>query len=240
LRADRSALDGLLLLFYEGAVYQQRSGIVIRATLKAALGIAALLAMPTAGQAARYIKVQFETNPVNYYALHDDAVATYYTRSWSGEVLIDTQQILADGNSYSIADSTVSGGTMVRYSASTLLVEQDPTPDGHSIFANFGAVSLADPTFESSLVSGEFNDTYITHSRYELTDKTKANLRSLTVTGFDSDEELASYVRWTSAALPGAVPEPASWALMIVGFGGVGAALRRRRSMHSSGALLAA
>jgi hypothetical protein len=30
---------------------------------------------------------------------------------------------------------------------------------------------------------------------------------------------------------PGGVPEPASWALMILGFGGVGATLRRRRSV---------
>jgi hypothetical protein len=30
--------------------------------------------------------------------------------------------------------------------------------------------------------------------------------------------------------LPGGVPEPASWALMVAGFGGLGAALRRRRA----------
>ncbi|MBS0335062.1 MAG: PEPxxWA-CTERM sorting domain-containing protein [Proteobacteria bacterium] len=30
-------------------------------------------------------------------------------------------------------------------------------------------------------------------------------------------------------ATPGAVPEPAEWALMILGFGAAGAALRRRR-----------
>jgi len=30
---------------------------------------------------------------------------------------------------------------------------------------------------------------------------------------------------------PGAVPEPAAWALMILGFGGVGATLRRRRAL---------
>lgn len=32
-----------------------------------------------------------------------------------------------------------------------------------------------------------------------------------------------------AAAPPGAVPEPAAWALLILGFGGVGAALRRTR-----------
>ncbi|HET6971712.1 MAG TPA: PEPxxWA-CTERM sorting domain-containing protein [Phenylobacterium sp.] len=34
-----------------------------------------------------------------------------------------------------------------------------------------------------------------------------------------------------TGALPGGVPEPASWALMILGFGGVGATLRRRRAV---------
>jgi hypothetical protein len=28
----------------------------------------------------------------------------------------------------------------------------------------------------------------------------------------------------------GAVPEPATWAMMLVGFGGIGAAMRSRRS----------
>ena len=34
-------------------------------------------------------------------------------------------------------------------------------------------------------------------------------------------------------ALPTAVPEPATWALMLLGFGGLGAALRSRRSALS-------
>lgn len=37
----------------------------------------------------------------------------------------------------------------------------------------------------------------------------------------------------TSAAAPGAVPEPASWALMLGGFGLVGSTLRRRRAAHA-------
>jgi hypothetical protein len=34
-----------------------------------------------------------------------------------------------------------------------------------------------------------------------------------------------------SVTLSGAVPEPATWGLMLVGFGGLGAALRRRRAL---------
>lgn len=41
------------------------------------------------------------------------------------------------------------------------------------------------------------------------------------------------YVRLVSIdgqAVPGPVPEPATWAMMIIGFAGIGAALRRRQS----------
>ena len=36
------------------------------------------------------------------------------------------------------------------------------------------------------------------------------------------------------AALPGAVPEPAMWSLMLIGMGGLGAALRRRRDTSAA------
>jgi hypothetical protein len=40
---------------------------------------------------------------------------------------------------------------------------------------------------------------------------------------------LAFSVQGTTVGAPGAVPEPATWAMMIVGFGTVGGAMRRRR-----------
>ena len=43
----------------------------------------------------------------------------------------------------------------------------------------------------------------------------------------------SSFVTATSAAVAG-VPEPATWALMIMGFGGVGAALRRRHKVRTT------
>jgi hypothetical protein len=51
---------------------------------------------------------------------------------------------------------------------------------------------------------------------------------SYTLTDY-SDESISYNLTIGSAALP-AVPEPASWALMILGFGAVGSAMRYRRS----------
>ena len=48
-------------------------------------------------------------------------------------------------------------------------------------------------------------------------------------TGNDNDGFGIDNIRWASAATPG-VPEPASWAMLIAGFGLVGAATRRRRA----------
>lgn len=38
-------------------------------------------------------------------------------------------------------------------------------------------------------------------------------------------------VQWSTAAAPAAVPEPATWALMLAGFGVMGFALRRRQKV---------
>ena len=38
-----------------------------------------------------------------------------------------------------------------------------------------------------------------------------------------------------SRTVPGAIPEPATWGLMIIGFGGMGVVLRQRRSMLRAG-----
>jgi hypothetical protein len=48
------------------------------------------------------------------------------------------------------------------------------------------------------------------------------------------NQTLSSFRAASSATFDIAVPEPASWALMIVGFGGAGAALRRRRTLAAA------
>lgn len=41
---------------------------------------------------------------------------------------------------------------------------------------------------------------------------------------------LAKYSGTATLVSPSAAPEPAAWALMLLGFGGLGAVLRRRRA----------
>jgi len=41
---------------------------------------------------------------------------------------------------------------------------------------------------------------------------------------------IADFAPNNATITAGAVPEPATWALLIAGFGGIGAAQRRRRS----------
>jgi hypothetical protein len=40
-------------------------------------------------------------------------------------------------------------------------------------------------------------------------------------------------VTTVSGTFSGAIPEPATWALMILGFGGAGAMLRRRKAVFA-------
>jgi hypothetical protein len=49
--------------------------------------------------------------------------------------------------------------------------------------------------------------------------------------GQGSDNSAGVYAKFWLESMPSAVPEPATWAMMITGFGLAGAALRRRRSV---------
>jgi hypothetical protein len=57
---------------------------------------------------------------------------------------------------------------------------------------------------------------------------------TLTVVGFStSGHNFTDDISVTDMAVTGGVPEPATWAMLIAGFGGIGAMMRRRRASPS-------
>lgn len=56
-----------------------------------------------------------------------------------------------------------------------------------------------------------------------------------TIGGYESDNHTVGFFTKESGTPVGAVPEPATWAMMIVGFGAVGAMMRRRGRAATAG-----
>jgi hypothetical protein len=67
----------------------------------------------------------------------------------------------------------------------------------------------------------------------DLTKSSKGDYFAADVTDWrgDTGNIGAKAVSITRTSTPGAVPEPATWAIMLMGFGGLGAMLRQRRAM---------
>ena len=139
--------------------------------------------------------------------------------------------------------------------AAVWFIDSNPTPDAISpvsfslydvegnysqIPGNTGPVNyLADFTFYDSSFDGGFYATnfydgndLLTTDGAQLFGGTVAaptfSSGNYTLTDFN-DRSISYNLSIASAAMP-AVPEPASWALMIVGFGAVGGAMRYRRN----------
>jgi len=96
------------------------------------------------------------------------------------------------------------------------------------------AIQVQDPTKPINFYSGHltFTVTAATGSHLDVapltgTDIAGADLRQCT----NADCTTVIATGPVGARLAGGVPEPATWAMMLVGFGGMGALLRRRRSL---------
>lgn len=82
-----------------------------------------------------------------------------------------------------------------------------------------------------SLTDTQSGLTFVARNGYLRFDSDAA-ITSLQILSTDGDGYMIDHFAFN--ALPGGVPEPTTWALMISGFGLVGAALRRRRVMISA------
>jgi hypothetical protein len=91
-------------------------------------------------------------------------------------------------------------------------------PAGHrtELDIEFSAAAFSENPFTSGLIFSAFQDTVHTY---------------IDAVGGGPDAIGESGHDYASPTVGGGVPEPAGWALMLLGFGGLGAALRRRRTL---------
>jgi hypothetical protein len=75
------------------------------------------------------------------------------------------------------------------------------------------SITIANPTGSEPFGIQADANTYITRVDISTTDGSYLTFKQLKLGGFS----------------PGAVPEPATWAMMLLGFGGIGMTMRRRR-----------
>ena len=115
-------------------------------------------------------------------------------------------------------------------------------------FTGTAGVATTTPTFPGfplGVTSGTYDQTFdlLTASTYNpafvtLTGGTLTGARTALLNGIASGE---AYLNIHTTVVPGgeirgflvAVPEPASWALMLIGFGAIGAPMRRRKASLS-------
>ena len=103
--------------------------------------------------------------------------------------------------------------------------------------AEFNLIDLNNIDFHvviNSLLNGVVTSTSLTYNatnngnnRFGVLAAAGETITGITITspeGFGSFRQLR-----ITAATPGNVPEPATWAMMLLGFGGIGMAMRRRR-----------
>ncbi|WP_294391441.1 PEPxxWA-CTERM sorting domain-containing protein [uncultured Sphingomonas sp.] len=188
---------------------------------------ASLTMVVTAADAARYIQVRFETDPVTYWRLHAPTPPYFlepYQQIVSGELLIDTALSTPQPDG-----SFMNGlpGAFVRFTDASLYVYAQDVSFSFSF--SLSPVDLGANAFSASGVGGAFTQYFRQGgSRFDPPPFSTAPFHTAAIRGFNSAETLTPYRR-TGWASPSPTPEPASWALMIGGFGLVGAALRRRR-----------
>lgn len=126
-----------------------------------------------------------------------------------------------DVSAYPIIDFTTSGGV------SRFEVWDSNLGTWNDLATGIGA---GDYTLNINLGSGLFTYTVDGHSSsFDANGSTSIN--SVILQGYNSGN---SYdIHWDNLNASGAVPEPASWALMLGGFGLLGGAMRRRKAQVS-------
>jgi hypothetical protein len=218
--------------------------------------LAALLALaPTTAEAAVTFFFHGTTDPFGSYALTFNGTSdiTYDSPSGGtfdvdGSITIDTAAIGAnhavtpnaleydgEGSPFLSATFTSTGTTPVLLSSGDFqhLISSDPDNGGFTLQISWQAANGNTSSFllgGTVVPTGDFGG-------FQLPDLDKATDLYFSVTSHQLTRD--GYIELNSSgplAAAAPVPEPASWALMIFGFGAVGGSLRLRRSMVAAAA----
>ncbi|THD53563.1 PEPxxWA-CTERM sorting domain-containing protein [Phenylobacterium sp.] len=191
--------------------------------LKLALGLAAAAALGGHAQAATWVL---------------DYTATNGGAPGEANLTLETASAVDAAGGYDVTSITgeVDGETITGLIANPSQPFPAYSADGMFIFDNvFYADSspvLSNPGLFFSGASGDeynlFSDNATTYELYRATSGVGYQANSVGVLAYRDPPSLPDV---------GGIPEPAAWSLMILGFGGVGALLRRRR--NAIGATLA-
>jgi len=107
-----------------------------------------------------------------------------------------------------------------------------PTPGNSGLYASAALALAAYRTLQYSYaplpVASDSNAYTLAPSPYSFTLAAAQEVRFFVLDSPYGDNRDGYSVRLTAATQPGAVPEPATWAMMLAGFGMLGFALRRR------------
>jgi hypothetical protein len=218
-----------------------------------ALGLAAAAALSVPASAAGLVNGGFETGDLTGWSFSDgfvqvvtsadDAIQTppfgeHFTPT--GGAFFAQLTAGVDVGTYSLLsqDFTVSGSAKVSGDAAFLAFDSAPFND--DAYVRIFNSATNEVVFASDVLTvGDFGHTDWTHFTSGLLSAGTYTLEAGVKNdpGGEGDNSASSelLVDSLSVATTGGVPEPSSWMLLIVGFGGLGTMLRRRRPAAQAG-----
>ena len=211
-----------------------------------AAALAAVSAIPTAAQADPFGNGSFETLATGRTAPGSGSLDTFYAPSdaiagWtvsSGSVdYIDTGYWQASDGRFSLDMSGASAGTIqqlfdtVAGRTYSVLFDLSKNPTSALATLRVAAGGLSQD-YSFGLSNNNSNMMWSTRSFSFVAQGASSTLSFTSLDGGVSGPALDN-VRVAAVGVAGAVPEPASWALMILGFGAMGAVVRRRTRIHA-------
>ena len=196
---------------------------------------AALLLSASPAFAAHYLEVKLTTSAVVAIPFDDGSgipIDQYYNFKTTADVVLNMADYPAGSDFFSssaqwdIIDAS--------YDASRFNLFLEDAFDSSVYFEGHVPLSGLDLSHNFSRTFhnvGSYYATYLIDARYDVTGSVSGPIGNVLVRTFDSDAGLPSSVTGNQSFRALAAPEPASWMMLLGGFGLVGGAMRRRKTV---------